>query len=139
MTPVGVWTKLEEDRHGLVVEGTLADTTRGRDLVELLQMAPRPAINGLSIGYQVDQRDIVVGRGASEPRRTLKKINLYEVSIVTFPANPLATIRGPGLAPAKLASHPIDGGALTGLLQSLRQLDGTLRSSIVEQRRRNGS
>jgi phage head maturation protease len=31
MTPVGIWTSLSEDGHGLKVEGKLADTQRGRE------------------------------------------------------------------------------------------------------------
>ena len=35
-TPVGVWTRLEEDERGLKVEGQLADTERGREMYALL-------------------------------------------------------------------------------------------------------
>jgi len=38
MTPVGVWTNLSEDGNGLLVEGKLADTQRGRDLYTLMKM-----------------------------------------------------------------------------------------------------
>src|SRR5262245_57774079 len=31
MTPIGIWTGLEEDETGLRVEGKLADTPRGRE------------------------------------------------------------------------------------------------------------
>ncbi len=42
-----------EDSHGLHLTGKLAtDTKRGRDTYELLKMKPRPAFNGLSIGYR---------------------------------------------------------------------------------------
>lgn len=51
MTPVGVWTEMKEDDHGLYVEGVLADTERGRELYTLMKMQPRPAIDGMSIGF----------------------------------------------------------------------------------------
>lgn len=92
MTPIGIWTELAEDGHGLKVEGKLADTPRGREAYALLKMDPRPAINGLSIGYiakEFSQRS-----KPEEPRRTLKKVDLMEVSLVTFPANGKARITG---------------------------------------------
>jgi len=90
MTPVGIWTELAEDGKGLKVVGKLADTPRGRDVYTLMKMTPRPAIDGLSIGYRA--KEFVQGTKPGEPRRTLKKIDLLEVSIVTFPANPKARV-----------------------------------------------
>jgi uncharacterized protein len=90
LTPVGVWTEMEEDDHGLLVTGKLADTVRGREAYGLLKMTPRPALNGLSIGYYA--RKFTVGSKADEPRRTLHEVDLVEVSLVTFPANPKARI-----------------------------------------------
>ena len=93
MTPVGVWTRMEEDEKGLLVEGRLAlKTKRGAEAYELLKMEPRPALNGLSIGYVAKAWEI--GTKPEEPRRTLKKIELWEVSLVTFPANPKARVDG---------------------------------------------
>jgi uncharacterized protein len=90
MTPIGIWTSLSEDGVGLKVSGKLADTSRGREAYALLKMDPRPAISGLSIGYiakEWSQRS-----KPEEPRRTLKKVDLMEVSLVTFPANGKARI-----------------------------------------------
>jgi hypothetical protein len=88
--PVGIWLEMKEDAIGLYVEGKLADTEKGKDVYALLKMEPRSAINGLSIGY------IPVEWAArskpEEPRRTLKKVNLMEVSLVTFPANDKARV-----------------------------------------------
>ena len=53
MTPVGVWTEMSENTLRLRVKGQMADTPRGRDLYTLMRMEPRPAINGLSIGFIV--------------------------------------------------------------------------------------
>lgn len=91
MTPVGIWTSLSEDGHGLKVEGKLADTPRGIEAYKLLKMTPRPAITGLSIGYIT--KEFTQRSKPEEPRRTLKKVELLEVSLVTFPANPKARIQ----------------------------------------------
>ena len=85
MTPIGVWTQLSEDGHGLLVKGQFADTPRGREMYQLAKMTPRPAINGLSIGYIPKEWE--PRSKADEPRRRLKKIDLIEISPVTFPAN----------------------------------------------------
>lgn len=90
MTPVGVWTSMEEDGKGLLVEGKLAPTPRGLELYALMKMEPRPAINGLSIGYR--PKEWSVRTRPEDPRRTLKAIDLLEVSIVTMPANPKSLI-----------------------------------------------
>lgn len=90
MTPVGVWTELSEDGHGLKVAGKFAETPRGRELYTLMKMEPRPAINGLSIGYI--PKEWTSRSRPDEPRRTLKKIELVEISPVTFPANGKARV-----------------------------------------------
>ena len=90
MTPVGIWTSLAEDGIGLKVAGKLADTPRGREAYALLKMTPRPAIDGLSIGYIA--KEFSNRTKPEEPRRTLKKVELMEVSLVTFPANGKARI-----------------------------------------------
>ena len=90
LTPIGVWTDKAEDESGLKVEGQLADSVRGREAYALLKMQPRPALDGLSIGYVA--KEVAIGTKPEEPRRTLKKIELVEVSLVTFPANPKARV-----------------------------------------------
>lgn len=90
LTPIGVWTEMREDEKGLALEGKFAPTTRGREMYTLLKMTPRPALNGLSIGYRV--KEFSLGTKPEEPRRTLKKIDLYEISPVTFPANTKARV-----------------------------------------------
>ena len=91
LMPVGIWTDMEEDDIGLKLSGKLANTVRGKEAHTLLTMKPRPALNGLSIGYRV--KEFTLGTKPDEPRRTLKKIDLHEVSLVTFPANPKARIQ----------------------------------------------
>lgn len=91
MNPVGLILDLAEDGKGLWMQGKLADTARGVDLYKLLKMTPRPAISGLSIGYYA--KEWTAGTKPTEPRRTLTKIDLVEISLVTNPANPKARVQ----------------------------------------------
>lgn len=84
--PIGVYTSMGEDANGLFVKGKIAmKTARGSEAYELMKMG---AISGMSIGYvtREDSFDKVTGI------RTLKKIDLWEVSLVTFPANESARV-----------------------------------------------
>ena len=90
LTPVGVWTDISEDGVGLKVTGRLADTPRGIEFYKLMKMEPRPAINGLSIGYYA--KEFEPRSKPEDPRRKLKRIDLVEISLVTMPANPKARV-----------------------------------------------
>ncbi len=90
--PVGVYTEMKEDDRGLWVEGKLANTERGREIYELMKMQPRPAIDGLSIGYIAKDYTLHQRTKSEEPRRTLKAVDLLEVSFVTWPANDKARV-----------------------------------------------
>lgn len=84
--PVGVYTEVREDDHGLFVAGKLAlKTVRGAEAYELLKMG---AISGLSIGYVTNDDSYDRETGIT----TLKEIDLWEVSLVTFPANESARV-----------------------------------------------
>jgi len=82
--PVGAYTKMEEDDKGLFVEGYLfaLDTQKGKYIHEGMKAG---SLDGLSIGYIA--REVAYGKKPDEPRRTLKGVDLREVSIVTFPMN----------------------------------------------------
>lgn len=84
--PIGVWERMEEDDHGLIAEGRLAlKTQRGSEAYELLKMG---AINGLSIGFNPIKWEIDKSTG----KRKLLDIDLWETSLVTFPANSAAIV-----------------------------------------------
>jgi len=55
-----------------------------------MKMDPRPAINGLSIGYIAKEWEM--RSKPEDPRRKLKRIDLLEISPVTFPANGKARV-----------------------------------------------
>lgn len=90
MTPIGVWTDFSEDGHGLKVSGQLADTPRGKEMYALMKMSPRPAIDGMSIGYIAKEWE--PRSKPEDPKRKLKRIDLIEVSLVTRPANGKARV-----------------------------------------------
>ena len=90
MTPIGVWTDFAEDGHGLKVTGQLADTSRGLEMYKLMKMSPRPAIDGMSIGYIAKEWE--PRSKPEDPKRKLKRIDLIEVSMVTRPANGKARV-----------------------------------------------
>lgn len=86
--PLGVYTAMAEDNLGLKVEGNLAlDTVRGKEAYSLLKMG---ALSGLSIGYMTREESFDKVTGIN----TLKKVDLWEVSLVTFPANDAARVQG---------------------------------------------
>jgi HK97 family phage prohead protease len=77
--PVGIWMELREDHRGLFARGRLIpEVRRGRELLSLLRAG---AIDGLSIGFRTAKARI-------DPRtriRRLYAVDLWEISIVTFP------------------------------------------------------
>jgi len=88
--PIGVFTDIYEDSKGLFVKGQLAmGTQKGREAYELLKMG---ALDGMSIGFKADPDK----QGYNENKRgvrTLKEVDLMEISLVTFPMNESALIQ----------------------------------------------
>lgn len=87
-SPIGTWLEISEDEKGLPVVGKLTKgVTQAEEAILLLK---DKALRGLSIGYNVD-RD---GYEYDDKKkiRYLKKIELWEISLVTFPANIRARI-----------------------------------------------
>jgi HK97 family phage prohead protease len=84
--PIGVWLDLHEDVHGLYARGRLIpEVVRARELIALLKAG---TADGLSIGFRT-----VKGRLDPKPRiRKLLAIDLWEISIVTFPLLPGARL-----------------------------------------------
>ncbi|MBV8061579.1 MAG: HK97 family phage prohead protease [Alphaproteobacteria bacterium] len=84
--PIGLWLSLNEDNNGLAVQGRLAlRTQKGGDAYELLKLG---ALTGLSIGYRVITSRVDAERKA----RVLTDVDLFEISLVTFPANEAARV-----------------------------------------------
>jgi hypothetical protein len=85
---VGFSTSLAEDGKGLLLNGQLAtSTSAGNDMFQLLQAAADADFRmGMSIGFDALDWDW------GDDGRTIKEINLWEVSITPFPAQPKAYI-----------------------------------------------
>lgn len=82
--PIGVYTKMTEDDHGLYVEGRLlvSDDPLAKRAYAHLKAG---SISGMSIGYVIPR-----GGGEWDPQTEtyrLKQVDLWEVSLVTWPAN----------------------------------------------------
>lgn len=73
--------RLMEDERGLAVEIDLPDTTDGRDLAVQLE---RGDITGMSFGFHVTREEW--DETGATPLRTIRKVDLIEVSAVAFPA-----------------------------------------------------
>ncbi|MDZ4369385.1 MAG: HK97 family phage prohead protease [Afipia sp.] len=112
--PVGIWLDLHEDFRGLWARGRLIpDVARGRELLALVQQG---AIDGLSIGYRTV-------RGQIDPKTRIRKlyqVDLWEISIVTFPLLAGARVRAvkqvfpkPKLSPSRTRAE-IEWRSLSG-------------------------
>ncbi|MCF6199467.1 MAG: HK97 family phage prohead protease [Hyphomicrobiaceae bacterium] len=84
--PIGVWREIREDQRGLFVRGQLLpDVARAREVLSLMREG---ALDGLSIGFRT-----LKGRSDKARKvRRLHEIDLWEISIVTFPMLPNARI-----------------------------------------------
>lgn len=104
--PVGVWTKMIEDRKGLYVEGKI-DTLSpdGGQLHRVLKMG---AEIGISIGYRAIVYEYQTDKKTNDQKRLLKEVDLYECSLVTIPccegARVTAVKAAPGDAPEEIAA-----------------------------------
>ncbi len=112
--PIGAYTLMREDDHGLYVEGRLAlRTQRGLEAYELMRMH---AVSGLSVGFQTKDDAFDAKTGV----RTIRKGDLWEVSLVTFPMNNYARVH------AVKSMHAI--GDLAGAERYLREHLGLSRT-----------
>ena len=84
--PIGVWVSLKEDARGLYAKGRLmSEVARAREVLSLMRAG---ALDGLSIGF----RAVTARRDAKTGIRRLLKVDLWEISIVTFPLLPEARV-----------------------------------------------
>ena len=113
--PIGVWDEVKEDERGLFVSGRLLDNVaRGREARALIEAG---AIDGLSIGYRT-RRASKNDKG----QRVLTELELWEVSLVTFPMLPSARVAAKGDEP--------------GAGEALRELAAAFEGARLELARR---
>lgn len=142
---IGKWTELSEDENGLWVKGSLImDTQRGREAYALLKAG---VLDAMSVGFNI----VEAGQGESTRGRVIDQVDLWEISLVTWGANPEALVtnvksikdferflRDAGYS-RKQATAIASGGykaafsqcdtdaESAGLIQSLNELTATLR------------
>ena len=86
--PIGRWLSIEEDARGLRVRGKLnLAVARAREIHALMKEG---AVDGLSIGFRVERARHDRTRGL----RRLERLDLWEISLVTFPMLPGARVSG---------------------------------------------
>ena len=117
--------RLEEDDRGLSVEIDLPDTTDGRDLAVQLE---RGDISGMSFGFRVthDEWD----ETGDMPVRTIRAVELFEVSAVAFPAYGDTSIALRSLEEARREQRRKNFNAAAYRLRMKTNLD--LRSRKIE-------
>ena len=106
--PIGVWDEISEDGRGLRVKGRiLTEVEKGREAAALVAAG---AIDGLSIGYRT-----LRATKAENGRRHLTELDLWEVSLVTFPMLPEARVGAKSAAPEAVL------GELAALFEEARR------------------
>lgn len=113
--------KLTEDDRGLKVEARLANTSRGRDVAELIRSK---TVDSMSFGFSVI-KDTWEGNV-----RTLNAVRLFEISLVSFPAYQATA----GTVSVR-SSNTIDADQLADALfklESGEELDPTAASLITD-------
>jgi hypothetical protein len=84
--PIGVWDEIREDARGLYVRGRLMTAvSKAREVLALMRGG---ALDGLSIGFKA----VKARRDAASGVRRLEKVDLWEISVVTFPMLPGARV-----------------------------------------------
>ena len=112
--PIGVWDELREDARGLWVKGRiLTEVAQGAEAMALVTAG---AIEGLSIGYRTKR-----ARQADSGRRVLTEVELWEVSLVTFPMLPTARIAPQDCAPVMAKQSDAPDQNLRALAADLRR------------------
>ena len=83
--PIGFWTELREDSRGLYAAGELhLGTTKGAEAYALIR---EQIVDGLSIGFRTRRAGPM-----NDGQRRLDEIDLWEISLVTFPMAPSARV-----------------------------------------------
>lgn len=99
----GVWSEAQEDTKGLYLRGNFVKTQLG---LEAYELSLAGAIDTMSIGYSVTEFEY------DAKTRFIKEVDLFEVSLVTFPMNEQAKIV-----------------AVKSLPQTVREFEGFLRDA----------
>jgi HK97 family phage prohead protease len=110
--PIGGYTDLVEDKHGLKVAGFLMV----KEIPQAAQahaLMKRRIVKGLSIGYYIEDASF----NEKTEVLSLRKLDLREISPVTFPANDLAEVDG------------VKQICIAGRMPTMREFEGFLRDA----------
>lgn len=122
--PIGVWDEIVEDRRGLFVSGRLdLAVAKARELHALMKSG---AVDGLSIGFRTDRSR----QDAATGLRRLDAIDLWEISLVTFPMLPQARVSIVKSAvpnPAAGTDRTQGGAGAQRLIRAIRRAEKALR------------
>ncbi|MGE3246414.1 MAG: HK97 family phage prohead protease [Beijerinckiaceae bacterium] len=118
--PVGAWLSIAEDHRGLKVCGRLnLEVAKAREVLSLMREG---AVDGLSIGFRTKRAE----RDAKSGVRRLYQLDLWEISLVTFPMLPQARVDA-----VKRGHLPLDGkwngGLQTRIVRTLRRTQSLMR------------
>lgn len=89
--PIGTWDQIEEKGDGLHVRGRLQieHSPRAREALAYLRDG---VVRGLSIGFRLERKAAPRGFGAGRDIRAGHGLKLHEISIVTRPSHPGASV-----------------------------------------------
>lgn len=103
-TPIGVWEEMKEDERGLFVKGQiLTAVQKGAEALALMKAG---VIDGLSIGFRTVKS---MWEDNNEVRQLLE-VDLWEISVVTFPMNLRARVDGVKMTMRDAEAVLRDGG-----------------------------
>jgi HK97 family phage prohead protease len=88
--PIGVWQAMEEDKRGLKVQGQLLIGQGVPKADEAYALLKAGALDAMSIGFAIPPGG--AEWDSAKGVRTISEVDLWEISLVTFPANHRARI-----------------------------------------------
>lgn len=112
--PIGIWDEIREDAKGLYLKGRLLEGVGKAQEARVLVAAG--AVDGLSIGYRT-----VRAQKSPTGGRTLSELDLWEISLVTFPMLQCARV-------SSKSDMPVDPDIVRQLAEALRSASRLLTS-----------
>jgi HK97 family phage prohead protease len=122
--PLGIG-KIRDDPKGLIIDGklTMADPNAQRVLAHMKS----GSVRGLSIGYDLPRSPDKTSY-AEDGTRILREIKLFEVSLVSIPANPKAMVTAvKSLSDVERVLHGLRDASEPAVVAQLRQIDAELK------------
>jgi len=118
---------LQQDGHGLRMAVTMPDTSYARDVYALVE---RGDVSQMSFAFSVRKGGETWATEAGQRVRRLRALDLYDVSVVTYPAYQATTVaaralemarESDGQVAAEIEEQAGDEGRAAGVVATLRQ------------------